>query len=378
MKCSRRRARPLLLVLPTLAVLLASLPPTSAGRAGSPEPVAASDLAEKEPLEPPEASPQQPAWPSGGAAVFVPTDTDVRLLSTRGEELTRLPVTVPPGHSLFDTGRGLVYVLVEPDAAEGRPSASRLARLVQVDLRLPSVRTVAVLEAPEACPVEDYGELLALQDPLDFSVDADSGALCVSLADRNANMVSLSVDYRVEPLSGSVEWQITGDYGERCTQAAGGDVCQRRRLPATAARYGLPDGVQLPTPPWDDAFDSDDDSCDLVLPEGRRVALPALHVCDANVERTTADGRYALIGTYRGEGDSFYRDLHVIDLIAGRVESGLTAIISGESRLEWAPDGQSILVEEDLWVLDGHPRALSVGRGALFVELNGAAAGPSE
>jgi hypothetical protein len=278
----------------------------------------------------------------------------VVLLSTRGEELGRLPLAVPQGFATFEPTSGLVYVVASTDDAAG----ARQSVVHAVELLTPTVRQVAVLAPPAACPADGYASSLALQDPRDVRIDATGAALCVRLLDRNVNMASLGVEYRVETASGAVDSWLVFDLEEQCAQAAEERDCGAPTSRTTFARQELPADYTF-----------DEATCTLALPDDRRVALPVQAPCEVNVVGTTPDGGYVVLMAYDDAGDYVYWTVHAIDLVDGEVESALTATIIGEARLDWAPDGQSLLVDEALWVLDSHPRALGVGLGATFVEL---------
>jgi hypothetical protein len=209
-------------------------------------------------------------------------------------------------------GADAVVVLVPEDGPLA--SGAVLQRISIVDgkraelARLPPFACQASAQ-PEEFAVAD----LEIQDGRDFSLSPTLGLACLTLLDRNVNMASVGLDYRIDLSSRRVErWLSLGD--ELCTPPSG---VQLGEPPSSCRGRTLQQDSSSPVASY--AFDMPK-ADGLVIETGVRGKRASVRVGrDYGPEQPSPSGRWLLLSGEPQEDDYLYRRLVLLDRETGSV-----------------------------------------------------------
>jgi hypothetical protein len=280
--------------------LLAAIAGAACSRAAPPAPSAEPIALSAAPLA--AAPPVSPASPT----LVLADDQGIREVGYDGATLRTLSRT-PARRPRFFPGRAELVFYV--------PSAGEIRRL---SLASGAETRVATLpRAFKTCgKLPDYplGHVFAPAD-LDvqtdgrFVLDAQANAVCLTLQDRNDNMVNVMIAARIDLASGHVSHEVTLG-GDCSTPPPTRGVRASPAVPPCAAEGSAP--LRSATP----------------------FAVASLGVgADVVEEGVAPSGRWSLLGQPRGEGDYLYRAVFLLDrqrrlvypIVAGPFPPPLTA-----------------------------------------------------
>lgn len=305
------------------------------------------------PVSPP-ASASSPVAAPGGSFI-VASDRGVREVGPDGKLLRTLSRR-PAQHPRLTTDRRRVLYLPPSHAALRAISLDTGEDVVVA--KLPSrFRSCKTTDDPEGreYPIQN----LDVQEDSDFSVDAAGKGACLSLKDRNVNMLNLDVGLYVDLATGKVSHRI--EFPSECTGKREIPSCAR---PAAAA----------PSAPAA-AFPYDLDKGRLVRrePDGKRTKLVKIGAGDFEAEPPSPSGRWAVLLGNRDEGDYIHFDALLLDRQTGKIfplRSGPakalsngqltgkdaaslgTAGVVGETTRRWLP-GRDLLLLDSLLMIPG-------------------------
>lgn len=254
----------------------------------------------------------------------------VRLTTSRGRHLRAATAGKQPG----------LYFFV--------PGARQLRRLDLAAGRETIVATLPALTFPCFGTPEGADPISFVQTEADVQIDVPGKAACLRVADRNANMMSMEVNYRLDLETGATESAVTFVHEE----------CAPPR-PAEQPPLCEPDGQPWPRPertsrPWP-----------APLPSG------------VFSDDRSASGRWGSVRSIAGAGDYMWSHLLIYDGEQGRlyavtatglqdveparVEAGRkleatadTCQVVGESLVRWLPRADALVAKcanLDTWVL---------------------------
>jgi hypothetical protein len=151
------------------------------------------------------------------------------------------------------------------------------------------------------------------------SMAVDTEHACFEVMDRNLNMASVVVQIEVSLRSNAVRSWITWvlEEAQSCTAIS---EAEEEALPCTQLLRRRAREANTRGRPRPDAYtlrDLDDGARGLLAPpqgQARRLAITA-----PMIETISPDGRWAVLGGNREEGDSIYRSLWIVDLTRGSV-----------------------------------------------------------
>lgn len=259
---------------------------------------------------------------------------------TRDDGLHAMTPDLRPIARITETPVRQVRARREGDVRELYYFAADAPELVRHDLR--GGRTQVLVKLPRlthSCFTSaEPGEKARAADPIayiqaegDLDVDVAGGVLCLDVGDRNANMVSMIVNYRGDLRTGKVE-QRTVYVGDDCEEGAGRvreAACEQRER-ATPEPTELPGidqyGQRSPSGRW--AFYRDD-----TFEQSGDYIYSAAFVYD-----TTAKAAHAVTPAGLVQIDYKARD-------AAKGPPPDTCMLPGEATAGWLP-GRDVLVVE--------------------------------
>jgi len=275
----------------------------------------------------------------------------IRSLSTKAASRARL---LPDRRVLFLSDTGGQLWTVSLDGGQER----RVAKLSQ---RYTLCDDAADYQKGYRFSVDD----LAVQEDSDFVIDKSAKAACLSLKDRNTNMLNVDVNIHVDLASGRVRHTLAWP---KCNGAAAIPRCDEADTPdptpATSSYpYDLGDG------------DPDGNNRPLVRREadGKQTVVSTIGSGDFTAVALSPSTRWLARAGNESEGDYIHRDLFLLDRKTGQIwpvrdkklrpltarqvkQIGKakieTADIVGETALWWLP-GQDVLVVDFLLVTPG-------------------------
>ncbi len=293
-------------------------------------------------------APEGAAAPSAKArTLIVGGEEGIREVGLDGKVIRTLTRTPAEWPRLLPGGREVIFYV------RSWPERHVEGEVRRLSLETGAVSTVAVLPSSfQSCGhMPDYEEGhvfsradLSIQDDSDFVLDASGGAVCMALQDRNANMMNVRFEVRIDLASGAVQHRVTYPGGCAKRQPSWAGCGQRRGALSHAAAFPL-------------------------------ASLDA--GVDVTEEGISPSGRWSVVSVLGEQGgDYVYRSLYLLDRRQTRIfpivpgpfpapiapeamrpndDSTFTAV--GETPVRWLDD--DALVVDTLIVLPGQ-RAVDV------------------
>jgi hypothetical protein len=233
--------------------------------------------------------------PAAAAAdsLYVAGEKGVREVGLDGSTVRALTHTPARWPRLLPGGKALLYV------ATDKGELRRVALDGGADSKVAALPASATVCAPtgdaEPGRVFELHEL-GVQEDADFIIDRGGGAACLSLKDRNVNMLNIDVHVRVELGSGKMASAIF--FPEGCPGAPVAD-CEAAAAPPPPAPAAAP---------WDvkDGW---------LVHDGKKVAR--LGQGEFGVETVAPGGRWAVIHGPNVEADYIHRSLYLLERSTG-------------------------------------------------------------
>lgn len=289
------------------------------------------------------------------ASIFMVAEGEVRLLDAKGCILARQSVEFSDGHSLLAPSRDRVFFFSEN-------------RIFEIPLwNLSGHREIAHIPKVENVCLYEFGESLSeyLQSPCDFGFSDLGKTLCITLMDRNYNMMTTTVKVKISLEDGKVVHSTTTDLTGKCVQAVGSSPCEiypRLSSAGCLASSNAPSGLLI-----------SEDSCSVIFKKsGRTLRLPdeENHVrenCWIYPEGTSPSGSYAAFTALLDSEDYIWRRLYILDLKEEKIVDGLSRDITSESRVEWSGKHDALLVEEDLILVGSEKGVVKLNNSAIWI-----------
>ncbi len=280
-------------------------------------------------------------------------DGTITTVDDRGKVLSKrkLDFDTRDGHALLDPGRRLVYYF-----------AGNAIYSIALDTLDP--KKVATIPQPDnPCLAKRLSD--NLQSAPDFAFSNGGKGLCITLLDRNVNMMDTEVTVAVDLSTGKVEAATTFQPGEGCAK-----VVAAKKPCEPDYSYGFPgNGKGL-----DEAkVRTDADTCSLVLASGKRLrfksdeGIDKKGGCTIYADGASASGRYAAFSIMTGSCDYIHRQLYVVDLKEGKFVRDADFHVVGESTIRWSGDADALQVDDTLLLFSPKVRKMKLNHTLLLL-----------
>ena len=216
----------------------------------------------------------------------------------------------------IDATRVLVIVSRDSDLAKG----ARLERISLSDGKRSKVAKLppfACKQPADAKPdsTQESQLDLAIQDPSDFVVDKGGQKACISLMDRNINMMTYALEVAIDLKKGKVERWLTAG-GDTCIPPDGVELAESEAKLDCSAAERSPQS-QVVAPPFPFTFTENG-----ILKKGQgEEGDPVLKIPGyaPNEDATSPSGRWMVLSGDQEDGDYIHRSLVLLDREKGEV-----------------------------------------------------------
>lgn len=252
---------------------------------------------------------------------------------------------------LLDSKRRVVYYFSGND-------------IFAVSLDTMDARKVATIPQPDnPCLAKRLSD--NLQSRRDFAFSDGGKGLCITLMDRNVNMMDTEVTVAVDLKTGKARAETTFQPGEGCAKK----VASKKPCEADYS-YGFPGN----SGGLDEAkVKREGESCSLKLASGKRLPFKSDEgtdkkgACTIYADGASASGRYAAFSIMTGACDYIHRQLYVVDLQEGRFLPDADFHVVGESTIRWSNSVDALQVDDTLLLFSPKVKKVKLNHSLLLL-----------
>jgi len=291
--------------------------------------------------------------PAHEPLAFLVVDGHAVILNEEGRELQKrkLDFDARDGHALLNSKRRLVYFFAGDN-------------IYSLSLETLDPKKVCTIPRPDnPCLAERLSD--NLQSKEDFAFSNGGKGLCITLLDRNVNMMDTEVTVAVDLESGKVQAETTFQPGEGCAKkVAAKKPCE----PDYSCGFpGNSSGL-------DEAkVQREGKNCSLILASGKRLAFKSDEgidkegACTIYADGASASGRYAAFSIMTGACDYIHRRLFVVDLKEGRFAPDADFRVVGESTIHWSNSVDALQVDDTLLLFSPKVKKIELNHSMLLL-----------